>query len=301
MKHLNFILLLLLISSTVFSQWEANGIGLNRYGSTKWAPSGNNNIKSIGIGHQEAFGGIIEGWNEDNPPQAALHVNDFYLDDPPSWVFTPGQVFRTDGPSNRDNMWQMFTGNNYDNSTEKARLSVPANSDDFVIQASQPFGTIRFRLGPMQRMILRDGLAQVHLGIGNNFSDPQHMIHVHTTPLLVGTPPPASMIGFTHNITGASATDGFLVGINTDGVAELRQQENADIVFYANNTKQLTISSDNNIKINSLSSNKKNFVIADKDGTLMLYAINTKKAKITELEARITKLEEKIAYLEENN
>ena len=178
---------------------------------------------------------------------------------------------------------------------------MPANSDDFVLQASELFGTIRFNLGDIPRMILRDGFGQVHVGIGNNFDNPQHMIHVHTTPIIISQPPPASMIGFTHNLTGASATDGFLVGINTDGVAELRQQENADIVFYANNTKQLTISSDNNIKINSLSSNKKNFVIADKDGTLMLYAINTKKANITELEARITKLEEKIAYLEENN
>ena len=194
MKHLNFILLLLLISSTVFPQWQANGIGLNRYGSTKWAPSGNNNIKSIGIGHQEAFGGIIEGWNEDNPPRAALHVNAHYWSNSPA--FTPGHMFRTDGPSNQDNMWQMFTGNNYGSSTEKARLSVPANTNDLVVQASEPFGTIRFRLGDIQRMILRDGFGQVHVGIGNNFSDPQHMIHVHTTPILPWGQPPSAMIGF---------------------------------------------------------------------------------------------------------
>jgi len=289
MKKISLIFIAILFSGIAFSQWNIIGTPLwDRYGKTNatWGQ----NIKSIGIG------------NFTYVPRAALHINANLLDAPtnPVTMFTPGQVFRTDGPSNQDNMWQLFTGPDA-SATEKGRIFVPANSDDFVLQASQPFGTIRFRLGPMQRMILRDGLAQVHLGIGNNFSDPQHMIHVHTSPIIISQPPPASMIGFTHNLTGASATDGFLVGINSDGVAELRQQENADIVFYANNTKQLTISSDNNIKINSLSSNKKNFVIADKDGTLMLYAINTKKAKITELEARITKLEEKIAYLEENN
>jgi len=38
----------------------------------------------------------------------------------------------------------------------------------------------------------------------------------------------------TNNITSASATDGFLVGINTDGVAELRQQEDLPIRIFTN-------------------------------------------------------------------
>ena len=116
-------IMMLFISSSMFSQWDVGGNPLNRFGVTKYTP-GNNNFRSIGIGHKQSF--LVDGWTTANPPRAALHVNDFYLDDPPSWVFTPGQVFRTDGPSNQDNMWQMFTGNNYGNSTEKARFSVPA-------------------------------------------------------------------------------------------------------------------------------------------------------------------------------
>ncbi|HNQ68099.1 MAG TPA: hypothetical protein PKN32_06965, partial [Bacteroidales bacterium] len=245
MKRINLIIIAMLFSCIAFSQWDMGGNPLNRFGATKYGPL-NNNFRSIGIGHKQSS--LVDGWTIANPPRAALHVNDFYLDDPPSWVFTPGQVFRTDGPSNRDNMWQMFTGNNYGNSTEKARLFVPANTNDFVVQASEIFGTIRFNLGAIQRMILRDGLGQVHVGIGNNFSDPQHMIHVHTTPLIVGFPTPDAMIGFTHNLTGAATTDGFLVGINSDGTAELRQQEDFPIRIFTNegvnNNQRMIISHD---------------------------------------------------------
>jgi hypothetical protein len=103
----------------------------------------------------------------------------------------------------------------------------------------------------------------------------------------------------TNNITGSAATDGFLVGINSDGIAELRQQEDKDIVFYTGNTEQMIISSDNNIKINSLASNNKNYVIADENGTLMLYALDINETKISELETRIIELEQKIYKLEQ--
>ena len=233
MKKLNLILvMMLLFSGSVFSQWNTGGNTWNAYGATNWNLLGTNNIRSIGIGHKQMFGGFIPGWTNSNPPRAALHVNAHYLSNSPA--FEPGHMIRTDGPSNQDNMWQMFTGTNYNNSTEKARLSVPANTNDLVIQASQPFGTLRFRLGLIQRMILKDGLGQVHLGIGNNFSDPQHMIHIHTTPIIINFPPLASMIGFTHNLTGATATDGFLVGIASDGSAELRQQEDLPIRIFTN-------------------------------------------------------------------
>jgi hypothetical protein len=224
------IIIILIQGNLVNAQFNPVNNFASKFGQTDANGNQNNWIRSIGIG------------NFTNPPgglpsdatHAFLHVNSNYLLLPQNGsIPNKGRVFRTDGPDTEDNMWQMFTGPDA-SATEKGRIFVPANSDDFVIQASQPFGTIRFQLGPMQRMILRDGLAQVHLGIGNNFSDPQHMIHVHTTPIIINQPPPASMIGFTHNLTGASATDGFLVGINSDGVAELRQQENLPIRIFTN-------------------------------------------------------------------
>jgi hypothetical protein len=286
MKKVILFFIAILFSGIVFSQFNKTGLWINRFGRTDQTLAWN--IKAVGIGD------FI------NMQRAALHINANLLDAPtdPATMFTPGQVFRTDGPSNQDNMWQMFTGPDA-TATEKARLFVPANTNDFVVQASEIFGTIRFNLGGLQRMILRDGLGQVHVGIGNNFTNPQHMIHVHTTPLIMGFPPPDAMIGFTHNLTGSAATDGFLVGINSEGVAELRQWEEKDIVFYTGNTEQMIISSDNNIKINSLASNNKNYVIADENGTLMLYALDINETKISELETRIIELEQKIYKLEQ--
>ncbi|MGC9332232.1 MAG: hypothetical protein ACP5DZ_10225 [Bacteroidales bacterium] len=179
MKKINLILvMMLLISSSVFAQWTTGGSMWNRFGATKWAIWGNNNIRSIGIGHKQMFGGFIEGWTTGNPPRAALHVNDFYLDDPQSWVFTPGQVFRTDGPSNQDNMWQMFTGNNYGNSTEKARLYVLANSQHFSLQSST--GDMRFHTGgTTQRMRILGSNGFV--AIGQNFNNPQSLLSIDGT------------------------------------------------------------------------------------------------------------------------
>ncbi|MGC9332234.1 MAG: hypothetical protein ACP5DZ_10235, partial [Bacteroidales bacterium] len=150
MKKLNLILVtILLISSNVFSQWNTGGNPWNAFGATDWNLWGTNNIRSIGIGHKQMFGGFIEGWTTGNPPRAALHVNAHYLSNSPA--FTPGHMFRTDGHSNQDNMWQMFTGNNYGNSTEKARLYVPANSQHFSLQSST--GDMRFHTGgTTQRM-----------------------------------------------------------------------------------------------------------------------------------------------------
>ncbi|HNQ68730.1 MAG TPA: tail fiber domain-containing protein, partial [Bacteroidales bacterium] len=230
MKILKLVILMVTLGIPLinFAQWNQNLSANDRWGKTVDPNGSQLDIRRIGVGNflLNDYGG----------PRAALHVNENLLTDLDPIVasnyYTPGHLFRTDGPANQDNMWQMFTGPDA-TATEKARLFVPANTNDFVVQASEPFGTIRFRLGDIQRMILRDGLWQVHVGIGNHFSDPQHMIHVHTTPFMVGSLPPDAMIGFTHNITGATATDGFLVGINSEGVAELRQQEDLDIRIYS--------------------------------------------------------------------
>ncbi|MDD2387646.1 MAG: hypothetical protein PHP52_12790, partial [Bacteroidales bacterium] len=171
-------IMMLFISSSMFSQWDVGGNPLNRFGVTKYTP-GNNNFRSIGIGHKQSS--LVDGWTNSNPPRAALHVNAHYLSNSPA--FEPGHMIRTDGPSNQDNMWQMFTGTNYNNSIEKARFSVPANTNDLVIEACMGHSNIRFNLvHDRQRAILTDGHGQGHFGVGDDFSDPQHMIHVHTSP-----------------------------------------------------------------------------------------------------------------------
>jgi hypothetical protein len=177
MKKLNLILvMMLLISSNVFAQWTTGGNTWNAYGATDWNLLGNNNIRSIGIGHKQMFGGFIEGWTTGNPPRAALHVNAHYLSNSPA--FTPGHMFRTDGPSNQDNMWQMFTGNNYGNSTEKARLYVPANSQHFSLQSST--GDMRFHTGgTTQRMRILGSNGFV--AIGQDFNNPQSLLSIDGT------------------------------------------------------------------------------------------------------------------------
>jgi hypothetical protein len=174
MKKLNLILvMMLLISSNVFSQWNTGGNTWNAYGATDWNLLGTNNIRSIGIGHKQMFGGFIEGWTTGNPPKAALHINAHYLSNSPA--FTPGHMFRTDGPANQDNMWQLFTGNNYGNSTEKARLYIPAESDHFSLQSST--GDMRFHTGGLtQRMRILGSNGFV--AIGQNFNNPLSLLSV---------------------------------------------------------------------------------------------------------------------------
>ncbi|MBU0489940.1 MAG: hypothetical protein KKA07_03600 [Bacteroidetes bacterium] len=77
----------LLNQAQVFSP---SGVPLNQYGSTFF--NGGHNIKAIQIGHQNTF------------PKAALWVNaapaGLSAPSPGLGLFSPGEVFRTDGPSN---------------------------------------------------------------------------------------------------------------------------------------------------------------------------------------------------------
>ena len=109
----------------------------------------------------------------------------------------------------------------------------------------------------------------------------------------------AALLGFTNNFTGHTENDGLTVGLpsSVGGTAVINQQEDADMVFFTANTEQMTITANGEIKINSLTSNNTHLVLADKDGKLILYKLNSKIAKITELEARISQLENQLAEL----
>jgi len=216
-----------------YAQWNwAPTPSGNRWGQTNNPFALQNKIKSIVIGNFTDYSAI---------PQAALHVNSNFLTQTTgTYYYSRGEVFRTVGPNTQLNAWRMFTGAGQ--GTEKAALFVPANSKDFVIQSSTIGSNIRFNVGNnQQRVIITDGHGQQgHLGIGNNFSNPKHMLHIHTTPNIAGNPPPPAYAAFTNTNTGATATDGFLVGINEDGVAQLIQQENLPMQFLVNGSTTST-------------------------------------------------------------
>lgn len=268
----------LLFCPGLFAQFQPYNVGANQFGRT--LP----NIRGIGIGH----------FPNGVPLNAALHVNTNYMNQ--SIYFNRGEVFRTDCPTGETPFWRMYRGGIPKANFYNPVISPTGGFDDLVVETPDKGSNILFKTGAHNRVIIQDGpgtgTTAGYVGIGPDFYLPQSLLHINNGNF-------QTYMQITNATTSATATDGFRVGIASDGTAELRQQEDLDIIFYTNNTEQMKITSDNKIKVNSLSSNKKNFVIADEDGTLMLYAINTKKAKISELETRITELEKKIYNLEQ--
>ena len=109
---------------------------------------------------------------------------------------------------------------------------------------------------------------------------PQSLLHLYQ-------PDTALYAQFTNDNTDNTVTDGFLAGINKDGVAQLNQQENADMNFYTSNKLCLTITNKGKIKVNSFSSDKPHLLIADKDGTLLLYKLKKKEQKSQNLKHKL--------------
>ncbi|MEA3447385.1 MAG: hypothetical protein U9Q98_02895, partial [Bacteroidota bacterium] len=70
-----------------------------------------------------------------------------------------------------------------------------------------------------------------HFGVGYNFSNPEHMIHIHVSPTPHTPTNLISDIGFTNINTGAALEDGFIAGIDPDGTAFINQQEDKDMLF----------------------------------------------------------------------
>jgi hypothetical protein len=158
MKKINILLLLIFISSTIFAQWN------QQFGPPPWfnGIKTDGTVKNVGIGN----------FANPNDIKARLHVNSNVM--PTSWWFfnlnySPGHLFRTDGPANRDNMWQMFTGSNYSNATEKGRFYVPKKSKDFYVQASS--GSLVFNTNGNNTQMKLDtkGFLTINtLATGNN-------------------------------------------------------------------------------------------------------------------------------------
>ncbi|MBI5218073.1 MAG: hypothetical protein HY958_04005 [Bacteroidia bacterium] len=99
-------------------------------------------------------------------------------------------------------------------------------------------------------------------------------------------------------------TDGFKVGIETNGETLLNQQENPPMWFRVNNINAMQIEPDGLITINSLASCTDMLVIADKNGTLKTTDTETllsQSKTIAQLQTRINELENKLNNLTAKN
>ena len=80
-----------------------------------------------------------------------------------------------------------------------------------------------------------------NLGIGT--ASPKRHLHINGGDETV-------KIQLTNSTTGSSTDgEGFQIGIAADGTANLEQRENADLVFYTNNSPRMSIASDGNVGI----------------------------------------------------
>ena len=84
-----------------------------------------------------------------------------------------------------------------------------------------------------------------NVGIGT--SSPEQKLHIHQGDS------GASRAVFTNTTTGASATDGFMVGINSSEQAILQNIENSPMLFYTNNTERMRIGSGGDLLVGSSS------------------------------------------------
>jgi hypothetical protein len=124
---------------------------------------------------QNLSGWMLIGTNA-SAPSSLLHI------DGVTSMSTPvGEVFRTDGPAAQENAWRMFTTDA--SSTEKFNLSIPVNSNNVVLQASQynvslpgNEGHILFNTNGANERVRITGTGRV--GIGN--TDPHGKVHIES-------------------------------------------------------------------------------------------------------------------------
>ena len=86
--------------------------------------------------------------------EAKFQVNEFLLANDAA---TNGNLFRTDGNENNDNLWQLFTGATNTTLTEKFRINVFANSDNTILGTVQN-GTLFFQTSNIARQRINANL-----------------------------------------------------------------------------------------------------------------------------------------------
>lgn len=77
-----------------------------------------------------------------------------------------------------------------------------------------------------------------YVGIGLNFIAPQSRLHLHEPATGITLP---VYTQWTNAATLATATDGLRVGIDLNGIAQFRQQENLEMDFFSNNAHRMRL------------------------------------------------------------
>ena len=202
------IVLSCLINNITFAQWGFIGVA----GRTTAG------VPKIGIGFMPAIGNI----------NAKLHVNSFLL---AADAGTDGLLFRTDGINSVENNWRLFTGATNGTQVERFRLLLPAGSDNPTLRAAVSGANMQFQtttIVPFTRMIITSNVDGF-IGMGNSFLNPQSQLHINNG---LATYLHITNIATNVNQFLPAASDGFRIGIAANGTAELRQQENQDMLFF---------------------------------------------------------------------
>lgn len=139
MKTIKLTMVIVLSTTFTFtalsqSQWHQSG-NLANYFGVGTNGTGLNDWKSWGFGNFSIL----------NTPQARIHLSDFLLGVPMDYQH--GNMFRTDGSSQLNNRWMLYSGSGIGNSTEKFAVTTKTflstangtlqNPDNITLQASQ--------------------------------------------------------------------------------------------------------------------------------------------------------------------
>ena len=170
-----------------------------------------------------------------------------------------GEIFRTDGITDYDNKWQFFV-----DGYEKFYLIDYAFSDNIWMaagygslnQSTLLSAPINWYTGTVPRMQIYDGsgnpnldgnvaIGDFDLYAGPQDTIPQSLLHMHKAGKKY------VYHQFTNTTTGVTASDGFKVGIDTIGRAELRQYENSSMKFYTFNSLRAIIDNAGLVGINT--------------------------------------------------
>ncbi len=210
-----FIGFLLMQTPNTYAQFNTqNGGPGNWWGQTN-NQNQNNTIRRVGIGD----------FSQTQGPRAALNIDANLLVPLISTAgnnFLPGEVFRTDGPSNNMNAWRLWTGGQNPEipATEKFALFVPGNSDNVFLRASATASRMFLYTGGVsaanQRMIISQapGTNTPRVGIGNNWLTlPETYLHVGTNITPNGGFRPWMDIGTLYN----HQSDNMYVGLRNWG------------------------------------------------------------------------------------
>ena len=116
--------------------------------------------------------------------------------------------------------------------TSTSIFNIPAAATDYLGWSTVK--DVDFKTGATQYMKLDGTTNTGFLSLSNTYPfTPQNQLHQHWTG---GT---NIYHQFTNGTTAGTATDGFLIGIATTGIAEFRQQENQPIIFYSNDATSI--------------------------------------------------------------